>query len=163
VNELLQEEWEQVFPGEELNFAFVEDNIQAQYENEQRMNSLVSFATILSIIVAGLGLLGMTVLMINSRVREIGIRKVMGASELSIFKLLAGSFAPQLLIGIALSVPLTYWLMRDWLNDFAYRISIGVDMFLLGAVLSVLIALSVISFRVLRAARMNPVDSIRKE
>jgi putative ABC transport system permease protein len=163
VNELLQEEWEQVFPGEELNFAFVEDNIQAQYENEQRMNRLVSFATILSIIVAGLGLLGMTVLMINSRVREIGIRKVMGASELSIFKLLAGSFAPQLLIGIALSVPLTYWLMRDWLNDFAYRISIGVDTFLLGAVLSVVIALAVISFRVLRAARINPVDSLRKE
>jgi putative ABC transport system permease protein len=163
VNELLREEWEQIFPGEELNIAFVEDNIQAQYENEQRMNRIVSFATILSIIVAGLGLLGMTVLMINSRVREIGIRKVMGASEFSIFKLLAGSFAPQLLIGIALSIPLTFWLMRDWLDNFAYRISIGVDVFLLGSLLSVIIALGVISFRVLRAARINPVESIRKD
>lgn len=163
VNEILQQEWDQVFPGEEMNLAFVEDNIQAQYENEQRMNRLVSFATILAILVASLGLLGMTVLMINSRVREIGIRKVMGASELSIFKLLAGSFAPQLLIGIALSIPLTFWLMKDWLNNFAYRINIGVDLFLLSGIVSIVIALAVISFRVLRAARINPVESIKRE
>ncbi len=163
VNDILEPEWAQIFPAEELNFAFVEENIQAQYENEQRMNRLVSFATILSIIVASLGLLGMTVLMINSRVREIGIRKVMGASEVSIFKLLAGSFAPQLLIGIALSIPLTYWLMKGWLDNFAYRISMGVDLFLLSGIISVIIALAVISFRVLKAARVNPVESIKSE
>lgn len=163
VGDILKKEWEQVFPAEELNFAFVEDNIQAQYENEQRMNRLVSFATILSIIVASLGLLGMTVLMINSRVREIGIRKVMGASELSIFKLLAGSFAPQLLLGILLSIPITYWLMRDWLNNFAYHINIGLDIFILSGIISIVIALLVISAHVMKAARVNPVEVMKRE
>ncbi len=162
VEELLQNEWEQIFPGEEMNFSFVEDNIRTQYENEQRMNKLVSFATILSIIVAGLGLLGMTVLMINSRVREIGIRKVMGASEFSIFGLLTKSFAPQLLLGILLSIPITYWLMRDWLNNFAFRINISIDIFMLGGIISILVALVVISAHVLRAAKANPVESIQR-
>lgn len=161
VESLLTKDWDDIFPGEELNFFFVEDNIRAQYENEQRMNRLVSFATILSIIVASLGLLGMTVLMINSRMKEIGIRKVIGASELSIFGLLARSFAPQLLIGILLSIPITYWLMKDWLENFAYHITIGVDLFLISALLAVIIALIVISTHTWRAARINPVDSIR--
>ncbi len=162
VDDILKKVWAGIFPGEELNFSFVEDNIRAQYENEQRMRRLVSFATLLSIIVASLGLLGMTILLINSRTKEIGIRKVIGASQWSIFKLLAGSFAPQLLIGILLSIPLTIWLMEDWLNNFAYQISLGLSIFLLGGLLSIIIALAVISAHVLKAARVNPAESIQK-
>ncbi|MEL7122696.1 MAG: ABC transporter permease, partial [Bacteroidota bacterium] len=119
VEGILKEPWQKVFPEESLQFSFIQDNLMAQYENEKRMNQLVSFATILSIIVASLGLLGMTIILINSRLKEIGIRKVIGASDLSIFGLLAKAFIPQLVIGIVLSIPLTYWLMKDWLNNFA--------------------------------------------
>jgi len=163
VKDILESEWENIFPEEELNFSFVEENMKFQYESENRMNRLVTVSTLLSIIIAGLGLLGLTVLVINSRIKEIGIRKVIGASGFSIFRLLAGSFAPQLIIGIALSIPITYWLMNDWLNDFAYRIDLSIDMFVLGGLISITIALLAISFHTIKATMINPVESIKTE
>ena len=162
VEGVLKEAWQKVFPEESLEFSFIQDNLMAQYENEKRMNQLVSFATLLSILVASLGLLGMTIILINSRLKEIGIRKVMGASSLSIFGLLSRSFAPQLIIGILLSIPLTYWLMTDWLENFAYRIDISLDFFITGAFISAVIALLVISMHTIRAARRSPMDTIRR-
>lgn len=163
VKEILEKEWESTFPEEELSFSFVEENMRLQYESESRMNRLVMVSTILSIIIASLGLLGLTVLVINSRVKEIGIRKVVGASQLTIFRLLASSFSLQLLLGITLSIPVTYWMMNDWLNDFAYRINISFDMFILGALISIAIALLAISFHTIKASLVNPVESIRTE
>ncbi|MEL6537626.1 MAG: ABC transporter permease [Bacteroidota bacterium] len=163
VKTILDAEWQKAFPEEDLNFTFVEDNIQQQYASEERMNRLVMVATLLSIIIASLGLLGLTVLVINSRVKEIGIRKVIGASEASIFGMLARSFSWQLLLGIVLSVPITYWLMQDWLSGFAYQINMGVGMFLVSGVISIAVALLVISYHTLRAARVNPVESLRAE
>jgi len=163
VKYILEKEWKATFPGEELSFNFIEEEMKFQYESESRMNRLVTVSTILSIIIASLGLLGLTVLVINSRVKEIGIRKVIGATEASIFKLLAGSFSLQLLLGITLSIPITYWLMSDWLNDFAYRINIGIEVFALGAIISIAIAFVAISFHTIKAAMINPVDSIRVE
>jgi putative ABC transport system permease protein len=163
VKDILEKEWEAIFPGEELTFSFIEENMRFQYESETRMNRLVTVSTLLSIIIAGLGLLGLTVLVINSRIKEIGIRKVIGASGFTIFRLLAGSFALQLIIGIALSIPITYWLMNDWLNDFAYRIDIGIGMFVLGGLISLVIAFLAISFHTIKASLVNPVDSIRTE
>lgn len=163
VEGILKAEWKEVYPGEELAFNFVEENISSQYEQEKRMSRLLKVATLLSILVASLGLLGMTVLVINSRIREIGIRKIVGASEFSIFSLLAKSFAPQLLLGILISVPLTILWMRSWLANFAYRINLDVDLFLLSALISIFLAIMVISYHTLKAARVNPVESIRRE
>ncbi len=163
VREILTKEWETTFPEEELNFSFVEENMKAQYANEKRMNRLLSVATVLSIIIASLGLLGLTVLVINGKQKEIGIRKVIGASEASIFKLLVSSFSWQLLLGVVLSIPITYWLMSDWLKDFAYRIDLGIDIFLFGGLISLVIAFFTISFHTLKASLVNPVDTIRSE
>ncbi|MEL7001931.1 MAG: ABC transporter permease [Bacteroidota bacterium] len=163
VKDILEKEWKTVFPDEELDFSFIEENMQLQYESENQMNRLVTVSTILSILIASIGLLGLTVLVINSRVRELGIRKVVGASKYAIFKLLVGSFSTQLLLGIVLSIPITYWLMTNWLNDFAYRVSIGVDTFILGGLISILIALVAISFHTIKAALINPVNSIKAE
>ena len=163
VKDILESEWDNIFPGEELNFSFVEENMKFQYESENRMNRLVTVSTFLSIIIASLGLLGLTVLVINSKIKEIGIRKVIGASEFAIFNLLASSFALQLLLGISLSIPITYWLMSDWLNDFAYRIDISIDMFVLGGMISIVIAFLAISFHTIKASLINPVDSIKTE
>ncbi|HAA14837.1 MAG TPA: hypothetical protein DCE41_25370 [Cytophagales bacterium] len=163
VKTILDAEWQKAFPEEDLNFEFVEENIRAQYASDERMNRLVMVATILAIIIASLGLLGLTVLVINSRIKEIGIRKVIGASETAIFGLLARSFSWQLALGIVLSIPVTFWLMQDWLSGFAYQIRLGVGMFLLSGVISIAVALLVISYHTLRAAKVNPVKSLRAE
>lgn len=163
VKDILEAEWEATFPEEDLNFSFVEENMRSMYANEERLNRLIFIATIISILIASLGLLGLTVLVINTRVKEIGIRKVIGASDMSIFYLLAKSFSLQLVLGIILSIPVTYWLMRRWLNDFAFKIDMGYDMFLLGGGISVIIALLVISFHAIKAANVNPVESLRSE
>ena len=163
VRSILEKEWEAAFPNEDLNFYFVDDRIRLQYQNEAKLSRFVTISTMLSIAIASLGLLGLTVLVVNSRTKEIGIRKVMGASPSTIFKLLAGSFSIQLIIAIVLSIPVTYWLMDRWLNDFAYRISIGAEMFGLSALVSIIIAFVVICFHTLKASRVNPVESLRTE
>ncbi len=161
--DILKKEWESVFPNESWNFSFIDDQIRAQYESEAQMNKLIAVATFLSILIASLGLLGLSLLVVNSKVKEIGIRKVMGASPLSIFRLLAKDFSIQIIIAIILSVPLTLWLMSDWLDNFAYRTNIGIGLFLISGIASILVAALVISYHTIRAARINPVYSLRTE
>lgn len=163
VEQILKAAWKDSFPNERLTFDFLEERLKFQYEEEARLSKLVTFSTVLSIIIASLGLLGLTVLVANSRIKEIGIRKVMGASPITIFKLLANSFSYQLLIAIALSIPLTYWLMNQWLTNFEYRIDIELDLFVMSGVLSIMIALIVISFHTIKAAMTNPIESLRTE
>ena len=163
VGSVLSKEWEGIFPNEALQFSFVDQNIQQQYENEARLNKLISVATVISIIIAVLGLLGLTVLVVNSKVKEIGIRKIMGATPLTIFVLLSRNFAAQLLIAIVLSVPLTLWLMNSWLDNFAYRTEIGAALFVVSAVVAMAIAGVVILYHTVRAAKINPVESLRAE
>lgn len=160
---ILKREWEATFPNESWNFDFIDDQIREQYESENRMNKLISVATFLSIVIASLGLLGLTMLVVNSKVKEIGIRKVMGASPKSIFKLLAQGFSLQLIVAIVLSIPITIWLMNRWLANFAYRIEIGVGFFLISGLLSILIAFFVISYHTIKATKVNPVESLRTE
>lgn len=161
--EILKREWEATFPNESWNYDFIDDRIKAQYESEARMNKLIEAATFLSLLIAGLGLLGLTMLVVNSKVKEIGIRKVMGASPMSIFQLLAKGFTVQLVIAILLSVPLTLWLMSKWLENFAYRVDMEIWMFLVSGLITVLVASMVIGYHTLKAARVNPVVSLRTE
>ncbi|MEO9870771.1 ABC transporter permease [Ekhidna sp.] len=160
---ILKKEWEAVFPNENWNFNFIDEQIKLQYENEARMNRLISVATFLSIIIAILGLLGLSLLVVNSKVKEIGIRKVMGASALSIFRLLAKGFYLQIVISIALSVPITLLLINKWLENFAYRTEIGIELFIISGVISILLAMMVISYHTIRASKVNPVESLRTD
>ena len=127
------------------------------------MNRLITIATILSIVIASLGLLGLIMLVANARLKEIGIRKVMGASAGAIFKLLSRGFVWQLLIAIILSVPLTLWLMNSWLENFAYRTEIGAELFVISALLSIMIAGVVILYHTLWAMRVDPIKSLRMD
>lgn len=162
-SEILTKEWQAIFRDEKCDYHFIDQRINSQYENETRMNKLITVATILSIVIAGLGLLGLTLLVINSKEKEIGIRKVMGASPMAIFKLLAKGFSIQLLISIILSIPLTIWLMNNWLQNFAYSIEIGVEVFLISGIVSIMIAAIVITYHTVKAANVNPVNSLRSE
>jgi len=161
--EILKKEWNDAFPNRNFEMFFIEENIRKQYENEARLNKLIGVATIIAIIIASIGLLGLTVLVVNSREKEIGIRKIIGATPFQIFGLLAKAFSWQLVIGIGLSIPLTNWLMNQWLEGFAFRTSIGIDMFGLSVFISAGIALLVISFHAWKASRVNPVESLKVE
>ncbi|MEL6561119.1 MAG: ABC transporter permease [Bacteroidota bacterium] len=160
---ILEKEWGEVFKNEKCDYHFINDRINAQYESEIRTNTLISIATVLSIIIASLGLLGLTLLIINNKEKEISIRKVMGASPLSIFKLLAKGFSVQLLISIFLSIPITILLMNKWLENFAYSISIGAGVFLISGFVSMLLAALVITYHTIKAASVNPANSLRSE
>ena len=163
VGSLLDQTWSEVFPGEELNFYFVSQNLQGQYESEARVNKIVSIATVLSILIASFGLLGLTILMVNTKVKEIGIRKVLGATPKTILRILLSQFTWQLVIALVLSVPATWYLMDRWLSDFAYRTNIGLDPFILSAGLTLILVLIVIGFHAIRASKINPVKALRVE
>lgn len=163
VQRLLDEAWSKTFQNEELQFDFVDERLRLQYQSEARVNKILNIATAISILIAAFGLLGLTILVVNTRVKEIGIRKVLGASSGKIFMLLVRSFSVQLTVAIILSVPLTYFLMSDWLNDFAYKVDIGVTEFGLSGMLAVFITLIVISYHAVRAARSNPIKALRTD
>ncbi len=161
--ELLETEWNTTFGSAEMNWEFLDERIDAQYENEQRMNTLVSVGTVLSILIAMLGLVGLIILVVNSKVKEIGIRKVMGADTMAVFKLLYNSFALPIGIAIVLSVPMTIWLMLQWLDNFAYRVDIGVGVFVISAFVATAIVGLVVGYHAWRASHLNPVESLRAE
>ncbi len=163
VKSILDKAWASTFPNEELRFDFVDEKLRLMYQNEARVNKIVSIATVLSVLIASIGLLGLTILIVNTKVKEIGIRKILGASPLKIFVMLFNDFSWQLIIAIVLSVPLTWYLMSNWLKDFAYQINIGADMFVLSAALAFGLTTLVISYHAIRAAKSNPVKALRAE
>ena len=163
VQDLLEKVWSETFPNEELAFDFVDRRLRLMYEDEARVNKIAGVATVISILIASFGLLGLTILVVNTKVKEIGIRKVLGASPLTILNILIRQFGLQLLIAFIVSIPITWYIMNQWLSDFAYRVNIGVVVFLVSGLLSFLLMLAVIAYHAMRASRINPVNALRVE
>lgn len=163
VQDLLEKVWSETFPNEELAFDFVDERLRLMYEDEARVNKIAGVATVISILIASFGLLGLTILVVNTKVKEIGIRKVLGASPLTILNILIRQFGLQLLIAFIISIPITWYIMNQWLSDFAYRVNIGVVVFLISGLLSFLLMLAVIAYHAMRASRINPVNALRVE
>lgn len=161
--EILEKEWKATFPTDAPNFEFIDDRISRQYESEARLNKLIVIATVLSLLIAGLGLFGLIMLVANSKIKEIGIRKVMGASPLSIFRLLIKGFVIQLFLAIILSVPLTLYLINQWLENFAYRVEIKSMPFILSGLATIVVAVVVVAYHTMQASRINPIESLRVE
>ena len=163
VRDILDEAWSELFPNEELNFSFIDERLRLLYENEARVNKIAGVATVISILIAAFGLLGLTILVVNTKVKEIGIRKVLGASPITIMNILLRQFSIQLGLAFLISIPVTWYLMNQWLSDFAYRVDIGLLVFVASGFLSFLIMLSVIVYHAVRASRINPVNALRVE
>jgi putative ABC transport system permease protein len=159
----LTEAWEATFPAMPFEFSFLDERIATLYESEQRMKQLVNVATLVAMIIASIGLLGLSVLVTNSRQKEIGIRKVLGADVSQVMMMMFKAFSWQLVLGILLSVPVTIYLMRNWLEDFSYRVGIGPIEFAISAVVTIMVSLLMISYHTIKAARSNPVKSLRAE
>lgn len=155
--------WEKAFPGNPFDFFFLDEYFAQQYENEQAFGRLSTIFAILAMIVGCLGLFGLSGYTITQRTKEIGIRKVLGASTTGIVTLLSKDILWLVLIAIAIASPLAWWVMTQWLQDFAYRINIQWWLFALAGGVAIVIALATVSFQAVRAAWANPVKSLRSE
>jgi putative ABC transport system permease protein len=159
----LEKTYRLAIPGSEYVYSFWDEFNAREYKQELKWQKIINAATILSLLICCLGLFGLTHLTTHRRVKEIGIRKVLGASVSSITTLISMSFVKLILIAILIASPVAWYLMNQWLQDFAYRVNITVWMFLLAGLLSMLIALLTIIFHAIKAAMANPAKSLRTE
>ena len=159
----LEQLWSSVAPGKPFLYFFADEAFQAQYLAEQRFASLFSYLALVAILISSLGLLGLAAFNTKLRFREIGIRKVLGASLPGLLLLLGGNYLRLILIALVIAIPLTNYFMSEWLTAFAYRVELMWWFFALPAALLLVIALLTISSQTVRAAQQNPVDSLRDE
>ncbi|HYC86265.1 MAG TPA: FtsX-like permease family protein, partial [Chryseosolibacter sp.] len=150
-------------PDDPLEYTFLDGRFEEFYQADVKRGQVFIFFSLVIVFIASLGLFALVSYSIESRTKEIGIRKVLGASVQNIVNMISKEFLILIVIAGVIAVPLTIYLMRSWLQDFAYHITMGADIFVLAAVVAALIALVTISFRSIRAAIMNPVKSLRSE
>ena len=159
----MEETWKKVNPGTSFEYAFLDEQFANLYRNEQAFANMFTHFTILALVIAGLGLFALSAFTAEQRKKEIGIRKVLGASNANIFYKLSAEFIGLILISFVLASTIAYFIMERWLKDFQYSIKIGVEVFLFAGLTSLTIALVTISFQSLKAAFNNPADALRSE
>ncbi len=159
----IKSKWEKVAPTQPFNYYFMDESFNSTYEAEQRLGKTFITFTSLSIFIACLGLFGLAVFSTEKRTKEIGIRKVMGATVSSVLVLVSKDFLKLVLIGGLIAIPAAWWAMDRWLQDFSYRINISWWVFALSGLAAILIALVTVSTQALKTAITNPVDSLRNE
>jgi putative ABC transport system permease protein len=155
--------YKRVNPGYVLNLQFLDDTFRAQYLTEERTLTLAKYFAWLTILISCLGLFGLAAFDTERRTKEIGIRKVLGANTKSLIALLSKDFLKLVVIAIVLASPVAYYLMSQWLQNFAYKVDISWWIFVIAGVLALFIALLTVSFQAIRAAVANPVKSLRTE
>ena len=159
----IQEIWRSYVPMRPFNYSFLDDEYEATYRTEQKSGALMSLFCGLAILVTCLGLLGLMTFIVTQRTKEIGIRKVLGASVMNITTMLSKDFLKLVIIAIVIASPVAWYFMNHWLQDFAYRINIGWYVFLITGIAALLIAFITIGFQSIKAAMANPVESLRTE
>lgn len=159
----IEEKWHKVYPNHPFEYSFLDEDFDELYRSEiQRGKVFIAFST-LAILIACLGLLGLAAFTAEQRTKEIGIRRVMGASIGSIVGLLSLEFVKLILIANVIAWPLAFLVMRKWLDNFAYQTNIGIDTFILSGLISLVIALLTVSYQSLKAALANPVEALKYE
>ncbi len=159
----IQSAWEKINPSHPFEYSFIDDEFEQLYRSDQGFAQLVINFTILAILIACLGLFGLATFSAEQRTKEVGIRKTLGASVPGLVALLSKEFVKLVGIAFVIASPLAYVLMNDWLADFAYRINIGWEIFLLSGILALMIALLSVSYNAIKAALANPVKTLRYE
>jgi putative ABC transport system permease protein len=154
------EEW---FPGNLFDYYFLDESYNAQYNNDRLFGKVFALFTGFTILIACFGLFGLSLYTVRKRIKEIGVRKVLGASVIDIVMLLSRDMVRLVLIANIIAFPVAWWAMNNWLHDFAYRIDIGWAVFAAAVVIALLIAVGTLSFQAIRAALSNPVKSLRTE
>ncbi len=159
----MEKTWKKYFPETPVDYTFLDDNFDKLYQAEQRQATLFTTFACIAIFIACLGLFGLSAFAISQRIKEIGIRKVLGANVGTIVTLLSKDFLKLVGVAALLAFPVAWYFMKNWLQDFAYRINMPWWVFIIAGVVAALIALITISFQAIKAALMNPVKSLRTE
>ncbi len=161
--ERIENAWKKTFPGYTFNYQFVDEEIGEFYEGTQQMTTIIVIASVIVIFIGCLGLYGLVTYMAEQKMKEVSVRKVLGASVISIISLFSGEFIRLIVIAFVLAAPLAYLMMSAWLENFAYKIDLGMGLFAAAILITLLIALSTISYRALQAARSNPAKVLRND
>jgi putative ABC transport system permease protein len=159
----IQSLWKDFAPDQPIRFSFLDENFAMMYSDVERTKKIFSCFAILAIIIACLGLFALSAFMAEQRTREIGVRKVLGASTAQVTTLLSSGFVKLVFISLCIAIPISWWAMHAWLQDFVYRIDLGWLSFMLTGIIVMAIALATISFQSIKAAIANPAASLRAE
>lgn len=159
----LEATWKKLNPNEPFEYSFLDLDFQKNYEAEERQSSLINYFTIVAIIISCLGLFGLATFTAEQRTKEIGIRKVLGASVYGVVALLSKDFLKLVLVAVVIASPLAWWGMTRWLQNFAYQTSISWQVFVITTLIALFIAFATISFQAIRSALANPVKSLRTQ
>ena len=155
--------WKDLAPEVPFKYEFLDQNLNAQYTSEKTAGEIFGIFSGLAIFIACVGLFGLAAYTASSRTKEIGIRKVMGASVSNVVMLLSKDFAKLILIAFVLAVPISWYMMNSWLSGFAYHVELGAEIFLFAGLLTLIIAWVTVSYQSIKAAVVNPVRSLRSE
>ena len=146
-----------------FDYSFVDENYAKKFREEERVGKLAGLFTLLAIIISCLGVFGLAAYVAERRTKEIGIRKILGASVPQLWQMLSKEFVLLVFLGCVLAVPLAYYYLNDWLQEFDYRTEMNAWVFLLAGLMALVITLSTVSFQAARAALANPVDALKEE
>jgi len=159
----VDKEWKTQFEGTPFRYSFMDENFDNLYRKEDKFSQTIQYFSVLAVFIACLGLLGLSSYATESRKKEIGVRKVNGATTFELVALLSKDFSILVVVAFLISIPVAYYFGNMWLDNFAYKTSIGVGVFVLAGLVSLLLAVVTVSYHTLRAARANPVNSLRYE
>jgi putative ABC transport system permease protein len=159
----IESTWKKLFGDEPFSFSFVDERIEAQYRADQNLARVINIGTVLAIFIGALGLYALASLAIQSRIKEVSIRKLLGATVSSLLILLSKDFLLLIFISIAVSVPITLYFMQEWLQSFEYRITISPATFVVAAIAALLVGLFAISTEAVRTAITKPAERLKEE
>jgi len=159
----LESKWKELIPERPFEYHFMDEDFDRLYSSEIRLGKVLNIFAAIAIALACLGLLGLSSYSAKQRIKEVGIRKVLGASVGNIAALLSVDFVKLVFVAIVISSPVAWWAMNKWLQDFAYKTNVSWWIFILSAVGAIIIAIITVSFQAIKAAVMNPVKSLRTE
>ena len=159
----IESKWKSMAPGMPFRYQFLDESFDNMYRAEQRIGKVAISFAVLAVFIACLGLFGLATYMAEQRTKEIGVRKVLGASVANVAVMLSKDFIKLVLVASLIAFPVAWWAMNKWLQDFAYRVDIGWWVFVVAGLLAVLIAVITVSYQAIKAALANPVESLRSE
>ncbi len=159
----IENKWKEIFPEKPFEYTFLTERFNQQFKADENRGLIFTLFTILAILIASLGLFGLASYMVEQRTKEIGIRKVVGASEGIIVKMISKEFLILIAISIVIAFPIAFYMMNDWLQNYVYRTSMGVMVFIIAAIITIAITFMTISYKAYKAAILNPASSLRTE
>lgn len=161
--DFLRTQWKKFLPGKPFDYTFMDEDFNAEYRAEQRLGKIFGFFALLAIFIGCLGLFGLAAFTAQQKTKDIGIRKVLGASVPNLIRLIAKEFIILVCIANIIAWPIAYIIMNKWMQDFAYRVSLTIGTFIIASIASIVIALLTVSYQSIKAALANPVDSLKYE